>query len=1011
MRGNEMKSSPIVLRAHTEFASERKKPKRRRHKPEPKWPACALIFDCETRTDEKQSLTFGLCQICLCGENGQYTDLREESFFYDPEQINPREVGELKKFVKRHKAQAARDVSSEIRIRTREEFLKEVFFPLALKGALVVGFNLPFDISRIASDAREARRLNDDWSFVMLDEPFCPRIIVTRKDGKIAFFRFSGVGRDPKTGKKIKVARGLFLDVRTLAWALRNVTYSLRSLCKALKVPGKLDHKPTGKITQAEIKYACQDVRATAGALNALRTEFDRYPIDLHSDHAFSPASIVKAYFNKMGLTPPLRKFHLPANVQGIAAQTFYGGRAECRIRHAPLPVVHTDFKSEYPTVIARMGLWRFLTAQRLRIKQATREVQNVLNSVALDTMFDPDFWRHLTCFALVQPDGDILPVRTEYNPYSGENNVGVNILTSNKPIWYALPDLAASTLLRGKPPKILRAFRVVPEGQQAGLRSTTLGGNKFNPRTGDFYKMVIETRERVRRDRGLPDSEREALGYFLKIMANAGYGIFIETTPKRVSHETKVKVFSGESSFKTTSPIVEGKGPWYCPLIASLITSGGRLLLAMLECVVRDLGGTYVFADTDSMAIVAMKDGGLVPCVGGAQRLPDGREAVKALSWTEVQEIAARFNRLNPYDRRAVPSILKIEDVNFDKGLQREIEGYAISAKRYTFFTRTSSDVRIINPSEHGLGHLFVPNSDFDEQAGAKTWVVEAWRYLIQTALGLRHRTPSCFALPAMMKFAITTPDVFKVLQNRQAERPLSYRDRVKPFNFILSPMINRQVFGVDPRTKQPVRLGYPLTVNDEHFALIAPFTEDASRWYRIPWMNVHDGKWFYLAPLAKKQSFEASPYTLDDVISLYHVHPESKSLAPDGTPCGWHTAGLLQRTSVRATGFDYIGKETDRKWEQEEDLSLLFPILPVYRPNESRRLLGPATLQNKIRTMSIREMARRAGLSTRTVRAARNGKRIRKWTALKLENALREHEMEELDEQDELEPVSRKQ
>ena len=92
----------------------------------------------------------------------------------------------------------------------------------------------------------------------------------------------------------------------------------------------------------------------------------------------------------------------------------------------------------------------------------------------------------------------------------------------------------------------------------------------RFTLRTGDFFKTVIETRERVKRDERLPKPDRDTLGYFLKIMANAGYGIFIETTPKRVPGRKNVKVFSGESRYTTTSTIVEEKGHWYCPLLAS---------------------------------------------------------------------------------------------------------------------------------------------------------------------------------------------------------------------------------------------------------------------------------------------------------------------------------------------------------------------------------------------------------------------------------------------------------
>ena len=52
------------------------------------------------------------------------------------------------------------------------------------------------------------------------------------------------------------------------------------------------------------------------------------------------------------------------------------------------------------------------------------------------------------------------------------------------------------------------------------------------------------------------------------------------------------------------------------------------------------------------------------------------------------------------------------------------------------------------------------------------------------------------------------------------------------------------------------------------------------------------------------------------------YQEHPETKSLAPDGTPCEAYTSGLLQRAHVIAGEFRYVGKETDRKWDEGDDL-----------------------------------------------------------------------------------------
>ena len=60
--------------------------------------------------------------------------------------------------------------------------------------------------------------------------------------------------------------------------------------------------------------------------------------------------------------------------------------------------------------------------------------------------------------------------------------------------------------------------------------------------------------------------------------------------------------------------------------------------------------------------------------------------------------------------------------------------------------------------------------------------------------------------------------------------------------------------------------------------------------------------------------------------LLDSYQSHPEAKSLGPDGELCGPDTQGLLQRAHVIANWPPiYIGKESDKHWEEGEDLSLL--------------------------------------------------------------------------------------
>ena len=264
--------------------------------------------------------------------------------------------------------------------------------------------------------------------------------------------------------------RGHFLDLRTLAFALTSRGHSLASACDAFGVVnGKAHVEEHGRITADYVAYCRQDVGATEALLAALRREYDRHPIALPPTKAFSSASIAKAYLKAMGLTPAREQFPtVPNAVLGAAMAAYYGGRAECRIRRTPVPVVYCDFLSMYPTVNTLLGLWELLTAEALDVVDATEELRTVLARATVERGFDPSLWRQLGIFAEVRPAGDILPVRAQYGD-TDAYNIGVNHLTSDRPMWYAAPDLVASTLLTGKAPEIVTAFRLVPRGRKWG--------------------------------------------------------------------------------------------------------------------------------------------------------------------------------------------------------------------------------------------------------------------------------------------------------------------------------------------------------------------------------------------------------------------------------------------------------------------------------------------------------------------------------------------------------------
>jgi hypothetical protein len=746
---------------------------------------------------------------------------------------------------------------------------------------------------------------------------------------------------------------GRFLDLHSLAFGLFNEPCSLHDLCEqVLHVPGKIDHEPTGAISDAEITYCRGDVRATLNELNGLKREFDRHPVSVRPDRVYSPASMAKAYLDVMGITPPREKFRCSDETIGIAMQAYYGGRAECRVRRLEVPVVHTDFTSQYPTVNALLNNWRLLTAHSVTVEDVTDEVRALVESITLDDLCRRDTWPQLSFFALVQPNDDILPVRAVYN---GETqNIGINRLTSEEPIWFAGPDVIASRVLSGKPPHIVRAVRLVPHGTQSGLKPTSLRGMvPIDPRRHDFFRHVVEQRQRHKKS-------DEPLAKFLKTLANAGsYGLFVEVTPETQARPVNVHVHSGNTSFDTPPlGVVERPGRWYFPPIAALITAGGRLLLAMLERCVRDAGGTYLFCDTDSLCIVASTSPRPV------QYQCDGHvEAVPVISRQRVSEISARFSSLNPHDRRFVSgSILRIEKINDDStGQPRALRGFAISAKRYALYERDGDAVRMIDPKAHGLGYLYPPRDARPEkdtpphQWAQPPWTLQAWEWIIRQELDLKPSPPTWLDLPAMMRVVLSTPFVLERLNRR-----------TRPYNFLFCPLID-------------VTVGYPQGVDSARFTLIAAFTKDRNAWLTLPCIDVADGTEYELSLAHDTRRSKVIPQTYGYVLHLYPYREESKSLAPDGSACVARTRGVLQRASVIAGQQHFVGKETDRRWEFGDDLSVLRSKSMEYLP---RTTIADATLRKQVEAAGVRPLMRATSLSQHTLEALRAGRRVRHTT-----------------------------
>jgi hypothetical protein len=630
------------------------------------------------------------------------------------------------------------------------------------------------------------------------------------------------------------------------------------------------------------------------------------------------------------------------------------------------------DLTSEYPTVDALLGAWDILTAKDLAIEDATRDVRAILASFTFDDLFRRDFWKQLSFYARIVPDGDILPVRSMYDDKSGTRNIGLNTLHSRQPLWVAGPDLIADVLLSGHVPTVLEAFRIVPNGKQRGLRPVKLrSAVSIDPRKTDFFTRVIEYRKQNASD--------DRLQHFLKILANStSYGTYLELNPLKTSprNGSKITVYSGDREFSLPMPdVIEQPGSFYFPLLGALITAGGRLLLAMIERAVRDAGGTYLCCDTDSLTIVASKTGGPV-------QMPDGAEPINAITWAQVDQIRNRFDSLAPYDRKIVPHLLRLTDNNYDEnGEVCQIFGLSIAAKRYVIYaTRCGRAycshrkcVTVINPKAHGL-IFFAPNEQ--RVHDLPKWWWELWRFILAlefrqilepefNALLVAGRVlnagtatdvegvPWWITLPAMMKMRMSTPHYLGQMKNQAS-----------PFGFVLH-----------PRTRDDLKL-----------TLLTPFSKDRAAWGHSSCINTRDGSKYLLHQLSH------GVITLGDVLWSYVQHPEVKSLGPDGGKCRAHTRGLLLRRVIEAGLQHCIGKEVSRFEQGQNDF--IENIDDACINYEDGRAVANENLVSEIRAVGLRRTVKYTGLDRKTIRATVNGERVKISTLARIVIGLRAHQ-----------------
>jgi hypothetical protein len=190
------------------------------------------------------------------------------------------------------------------------------------------------------------------------------------------------------------------------------------------------------------------------------------------------------------------------------------------------------------------------------------------------------------------------------------------------------------------------------------------------------------------------------------------------------------------------------------------------------------------------------------------------------------------------------------------------------------------------------------------------------------------------------------------------------------RPFNFVHVPLLFSTLY---PSGKDP-----------SNFSLIMPFSKDRDQWLNTKAIDTHNGKKYDISLLDPKgvtKQIEVKCY--GNILGAYREHPEAKFVGRDGNPCDSLTRGLLRRSHIVANRHRYIGKETSRRWEQGDDLSMVDFRCAEYSDG---KVVANKETRDRIVEIGLRKIARETGIDKETVLFISQGKPVKAITLAKI-------------------------
>jgi hypothetical protein len=330
---------------------------------------------------------------------------------------------------------------------------------------------------------------------------------------------------------------------------------------------------------------------------------------------------------------------------------------------------------------------------------------------------------------------------------------------------WVTAFDVIAAAIISGRVPEVRRVVELVPAGRKE-RRSVCLAGGE--PSSGDLFVALL------RRQAALDEEGAElAAAGFKPLRNSAAVGLPAQVT--RIGEKPVRQQIWGPDGSRVARVPQEVPGAHCCLPVAAQVTAFARFQLARIEAKVNARGGVVAAMDTDGHCTVATPEGGLVPCPGGDLSMPDGRAAVRALSFDEVREIHEEEGWADPLGE-GTPWRAKFGS------FEQQAYMLAICNKRLALYRRgADGEVVLLDASGHLLAGRYLSPTGSEEvgPSGAPLWVEDVWRHVMDPE---RYSRPDWSDMPAIRKVAIRRPVAAKRFGEALGLRPFNFLLQAEP-------------------------------------------------------------------------------------------------------------------------------------------------------------------------------------------------------------------------------------